>query len=45
MLVNADYSVVVVTRDGQRHFWGSLLTRSLARYAVESGKWMEAQAA
>ena len=44
VLVSADYSVVVVTKDGQRHFWGSLVMRSLARHAVESGKWAEALA-
>lgn len=44
VLVSADYSVVVVTKDGQRHFWGSLVMRSLARFAVETGKWVEAQA-
>ena len=46
VLVSADYSVVVVTKDGQEHCWSSSLAmRSLAKNAVESGKWVEVQAA
>jgi hypothetical protein len=46
VLVDADYSVVVVTKDGQEHSWSSSLAmRSLAKNAVESGKWVEVQAA
>jgi len=45
VLVNADYSLVVVAKDGKEHLWNSLLWRSLAKNAVESGKWVEVQAA
>ena len=46
VLVDADYSVVVVTKDGQEHSWSSSLAmKSLAKNAVESGKWVEVQAA
>ena len=45
VLVNADYSLVVVAKDGKEHPWNSLFWRSLARNAVESGKWVEVQAA
>ena len=45
VLVDADYSVVVVTNDGQEHSWSSLVMKSLAKNAVESGKWVEVQAA